>query len=88
MATPADPGRPVFVALADATAATWMPRLSASPGATATELAAELPISHKAVLKQLDALQVAGLVEETAAGTDGACVTGPTPAALGGSDLG
>jgi DNA-binding transcriptional ArsR family regulator len=63
MARPADPAAPVFVALADPTRRDLMSRLSARPGATATELAAELPISRQAVLKQLDALQHAGLVD-------------------------
>jgi DNA-binding transcriptional ArsR family regulator len=39
-----------------------MARLAARPGATATELAEELPITRQAVLKQLDALRAAGLV--------------------------
>ena len=52
----------VFGALGDGTRRDLMTRLAARPGATATELAAQLPITRQAVLKQLTTLADAGLV--------------------------
>jgi DNA-binding transcriptional ArsR family regulator len=52
----------VFGALADGTRRDLMARLAARPGATATELAEQLPITRQAVLKQLTTLASAGLV--------------------------
>lgn len=76
----ADRAGPVFAALADATRRRLLERLSDHPGATATELAGELPISRQAVLKQLLALRDAGLVESA---RDGRQVRfRPTPAPL------
>lgn len=52
----------VFAALADPTRRGLIERLSAQPGATATGLAAELPISRQAVAKHLGLLRSARLV--------------------------
>jgi DNA-binding transcriptional ArsR family regulator len=57
-----DPAGPVFEALADPVRRRLLSQLSASP-ATATELAAGLPISRQAVTKHLSSLSDAGLLE-------------------------
>jgi len=51
----------VFSALADATRREVMRRLADAPS-TATEIAAELPVSRQAVTKHLSMLENAGLV--------------------------
>lgn len=56
-----DPGE-VFSALADPTRRNLLRRLTTTDGATATELAAELPVTRQAVAKHMAALQGAGLV--------------------------
>lgn len=53
---------PVFTALGDGRRRELMAMLASRPGATATELAAELPITRQGVLKHLACLQSAGLV--------------------------
>ena len=53
----------VFSALADPTRRAVIRALSESGPVTATELAAELPVSRQAVAKHLEALAEAGLVE-------------------------
>ena len=53
----------VFAALADPTRRHLVAKLAEHGGATATGLAAELPISRQAVAKHLAALGGAGLVE-------------------------
>ncbi len=53
----------VFSALADATRRTVVGHLAQHGALTATELAAELPVSRQAVSKHLSALADAGLVE-------------------------
>ncbi|MBV9918767.1 MAG: helix-turn-helix transcriptional regulator, partial [Solirubrobacterales bacterium] len=53
----------VFGALADPTRRTLLAAIAQQPAATATELAAELPISRQAVLKHLSALSEAGLLD-------------------------
>jgi DNA-binding transcriptional ArsR family regulator len=58
----ADSSAPVFAALADGTRRRLMAMLTARPGASATELAAELPISRQAVLKHIGSLEAAGLL--------------------------
>jgi DNA-binding transcriptional ArsR family regulator len=58
----ADRSGPVFTALADGTRRRLLAMLAQRPGASATELAAELPISRQAVLKHLGFLQAAGLL--------------------------
>jgi DNA-binding transcriptional ArsR family regulator len=52
----------VFAALADPTRRHLVELLAAKPGATATGLAATLPISRQAVAKHLATLDHAGLV--------------------------
>jgi ArsR family transcriptional regulator, cadmium/lead-responsive transcriptional repressor len=52
----------VFNALADPTRRYLVEALAAKPGATATGLASELPISRQAVAKHLKLLAEAGLV--------------------------
>jgi DNA-binding transcriptional ArsR family regulator len=59
----------VFEALADPMRRRLLSRLSADP-ATATELAAELPISRQAVAKHLTSLSRAGLLERERSGRD------------------
>jgi DNA-binding transcriptional ArsR family regulator len=59
----------VFGALADPTRRELLSRVSTAP-ATATELAADLPISRQAVVKHLGALAEAGLLERRRAGRE------------------
>ena len=54
---------PVFSALADPTRRHVVEALASRETATATELAAELPVTRQAVAKHLSALSSAGLVE-------------------------
>jgi DNA-binding transcriptional ArsR family regulator len=61
---------PIFAALADPTRRTVLTMVGDRGPLTATELAAELPVSRQAVMKHLDALRVAGLVDSTKAGRD------------------
>jgi DNA-binding transcriptional ArsR family regulator len=56
------PAGPVFSALADPTRRTVVEALATRDTATATELAAELPVTRQAVSKHLTALSSAGLV--------------------------
>lgn len=57
-----DPAGPVFSALSDPTRRTVVEALASRDTATATELAAELPVTRQAVSKHLTALGSAGLV--------------------------
>jgi DNA-binding transcriptional ArsR family regulator len=59
----------VFEALADPMRRRLLSQLSAQPQ-TATELAAQLPISRQAVAKHLSSLSRAGLLERERAGRD------------------
>jgi DNA-binding transcriptional ArsR family regulator len=52
----------VFAALADATRRTVLHEVAARGEATATELAADMPVSRQAVVKHLGVLADAGLV--------------------------
>lgn len=62
-AGPSDAGPdPVFAALADPTRREILRTVGARGEATATELAADLPVSRQAVVKHLQALSAAGLV--------------------------
>ena len=75
MATPpeppsADSASVVFGALADPTRRTLLETIAAQPETTATQLAAELPISRQAVVKHLAALADAGLVQRERSGRD------------------
>lgn len=60
----------VFGALSDPTRRALLAAVAAHPAATATELAAELPISRQAVVKHLSALTEAGLLDRTRAGRE------------------
>jgi DNA-binding transcriptional ArsR family regulator len=62
-----DPAAAVFGALADPTRRQLLSTIAARP-ATATELAGSLPISRQAVVKHLNALSEAGLLERLPAG--------------------
>lgn len=61
---------PVFSALADPTRRNVVETLAARETATATELAAELPVTRQAVAKHLSALGSAGLVESERRGRE------------------
>jgi len=65
-----DPVGPVFLALADPHRRYVVETLAERGDATATELAAELPVTRQAVAKHLVALRDAGLVEATRAGRE------------------
>jgi DNA-binding transcriptional ArsR family regulator len=69
VSTPSDAAGPVFSALADPTRRRLLTTIAEQP-ATATELASELPISRQAVVKHLNALSDAGLLERERAGRD------------------
>ncbi|MBA2474638.1 MAG: winged helix-turn-helix transcriptional regulator [Actinobacteria bacterium] len=58
-----EPAGEIFEALADPTRRHLVAELSERAGATATELAAGLPVTRQAVAKHLSALRAAGLVE-------------------------
>ena len=60
----------VFAALADPTRRHLVEALAAQPGATATRLAAELPISRQAVAKHLSTLGAAGLISSHRSGRE------------------
>lgn len=61
---------PVFAALADPTRRSLLDELARRPSATATELAAPLTVSRQAVVKHLQLLADAGLVEAERAGRE------------------
>ena len=58
-----DPAGAVFSALSDPRRRALLAAIAQQPQSTATELAAELPISRQAVLKHLSALAGAGLLD-------------------------
>jgi DNA-binding transcriptional ArsR family regulator len=60
----------VFAALADPTRRDLLERLGVDGAATATTLSAGLPISRQAVVKHLQVLADAGLVESARAGRE------------------
>jgi DNA-binding transcriptional ArsR family regulator len=60
----------VFGALSDPTRRALLETIASRPDATATQLAAELPISRQAVLKHLTALADAGLVDRERSGRE------------------
>jgi DNA-binding transcriptional ArsR family regulator len=64
-----EPGA-VFEALADPTRREVLTLVGRQGPVTATELAAQLPVSRQAVAKHLDALRTAGLVERDKRGRD------------------
>jgi DNA-binding transcriptional ArsR family regulator len=67
--SPREPGA-VFEALADATRREVLTLVGRHGPVTATELAAQLPVTRQAVAKHLDALRTAGLVERDKHGRD------------------
>jgi ArsR family transcriptional regulator, cadmium/lead-responsive transcriptional repressor len=71
----------VFDALADPTRRHLVEVLGARGGATATGLAAELPISRQAVAKHLATLGRAGLVSQTKRGRESLFELDPRPLA-------
>jgi DNA-binding transcriptional ArsR family regulator len=60
----------IFSALADPTRRALLRAVTERPSVTATELAAELPISRQAVAKHLGVLDDAGLVTPTKVGRE------------------
>ena len=60
----------VFAALADGNRRFLLETLAARESATATELAAQLPVTRQAVSKHLAALAHAGLVQPSRAGRE------------------
>jgi DNA-binding transcriptional ArsR family regulator len=60
----------VFGALSDPTRRALLAEIATHPAATATELAAELPITRQAVVKHLSALTEAGLLDRTREGRE------------------
>ena len=75
------PGRvdAVFDALGDASRRTLVREIAARGDATATELAAELPVTRQAVAKQLVALADAGLLRATRSGRETRYAVTPEP---------
>lgn len=69
----------IFAALADPTRRHLVEALAARGGATATGLAAELPISRQAVAKHLAMLGRAGLVSQTKHGRESRFELDPRP---------
>ena len=70
MLSPDGGEQPVFAALADPNRRFLVETLAARGSATATQLAAELPVTRQAVAKHLAALGEAGLVDATRAGRE------------------
>jgi DNA-binding transcriptional ArsR family regulator len=60
----------VFGALSDPTRRALLETIASQQAATATELAAELPISRQAVIKHLTALADAGLLDRERSGRE------------------
>ena len=69
----------VFAALGDPGRRSLVEAVAARGSATATELAAELPITRQAVAKQLSALADAGLLRATRAGRETRYEVTPEP---------
>ena len=74
-------GEPVFAALSDPTRRHLFARLADGGPATATELAAELPVSRQAVVKHLEALREAELVSSVREGREVRYTVTPQPLA-------
>ena len=68
--SPDDRAGAVFGALSDPTRRALLAAVAEHPATTATELAAQLPISRPAVLKHLNALTEAGLLDRTRSGRE------------------
>ena len=60
----------VFSALSDPTRRALLRTIADQPSATATQLAADLPISRQAVVKHLASLTDAGLIDRERAGRE------------------
>jgi DNA-binding transcriptional ArsR family regulator len=73
------PSSDVFAALADPSRRFVLETLAARGSATATELAAELPVTRQAVAKHLAILGEAGLVEAARAGREARYRLTPAP---------
>lgn len=71
----------VFAALADPTRRTLLDLLAGTPGASATVLAAGLPVTRQAVVKHLAVLTEAGLVTPARAGREVRYTLRPAPLA-------
>lgn len=69
----------VFAALGDPGRRSLVAAVAARGSATATELAAELPVTRQAVAKQLGALADAGLLRATRAGRETRYEVTPEP---------
>ena len=69
----------VFAALGDSGRRSLVEAVAARGTATATELAAELPVTRQAVAKQLGALAEAGLLRATRAGRETRYEVTPEP---------
>jgi DNA-binding transcriptional ArsR family regulator len=69
----------VFDALGDPSRRTLVRAIAARGDATATELAAELPVTRQAVAKQLVALADAGLLRATRSGRETRYAVTPEP---------
>jgi DNA-binding transcriptional ArsR family regulator len=78
----------VFAALADPTRRGLVEALAAGGGATATSLAAELPISRQAVAKHLGLLGRAGLVSSQRHGRESRFELEPAPLAAAAAWIG
>jgi DNA-binding transcriptional ArsR family regulator len=68
--TAQDPAGAVFSALSDPTRRELLQTIASQPSATATQLAAGLPISRQAVVKHLSALADAGLLSREREGRE------------------
>jgi DNA-binding transcriptional ArsR family regulator len=79
MASTPDRAGAVFGALSDPTRRQLLAAISNQHAATATGLAAELPISRQAVLKHLGALADAGLVHRERSGREVRYTVTPEP---------
>src|SRR5581483_11054245 len=69
----------VFAALADPTRRALLQTIASQPDATATELAAKLPITRQAVIKHLSALADAGLLDRARQGREVHYTVTPAP---------
>ena len=78
---PLDPSEAVFSALSDPTRRRLFSRLADGGPATATELAAELPVTRQAVVKHLEALRAAELVTSSREGREVRYRVTPAPLA-------
>jgi DNA-binding transcriptional ArsR family regulator len=74
-----DPASAVFGALSDPRRRALLAEIAEHPSTTATELAADLPISRQAVLKHLNALAAAGLLDRERSGREVRYTVTPAP---------